>query len=138
MKTLKVYSATKFGKTRAEVEREIQERWSRAERAREAEISPPEAPQGVPGLDSLTKPIMATDRPSSASGELKKGFLDDWMAKKATVSAPTPNPTPTPTSIPAPDPPIPTPEPPTPTPEPIPAPEPEPEEKPTEAIFKIR
>jgi hypothetical protein len=35
METLKVYSATKYAKTRAEVEEEIQERWNSANKAKE-------------------------------------------------------------------------------------------------------
>jgi len=49
MDSLKAYSATKFGKTRAEVEKEIQDRWSAAEKAKKAETSeiapePPKSP----------------------------------------------------------------------------------------------
>ena len=86
MNTLKVYSATKFAKTRSEVEKEIQDRWSAAEREKtsaEPEKTPPDSS--------------------------KKGFLDDWLAKKATT--PTPPPTAT---------------------------ESAPEQSPTEAVFKIR
>ena len=43
MNSLKAYSATKYAKSRAEVEREINERWSSAERAKAAQNMPPEA-----------------------------------------------------------------------------------------------
>ena len=59
MNTLKVYSSTKFAKTRAEVEKEIQDRWSATEREKtsaESESIPPDSS--------------------------KKGFLDDWLAKQ--------------------------------------------------------
>ena len=60
MDTLKVYSATKFGKTRAEVEKEIQDRWSAAEKAKEQAVEAP------------------TSQPST-----KEGFLDGWLSKNA-------------------------------------------------------
>lgn len=60
MDTLKVYSATKFGKTRAEVEKEIQDRWSAAEKAKE----------------------QAVEAPTSSSNG-KEGFLDGWLSKNA-------------------------------------------------------
>ena len=53
--TLKAYSAARFGKTRAEVEKEIESRWK-------AEIEPPKAN-------------------SEATDPAKKGFLDDWLSK---------------------------------------------------------
>ena len=55
MNTLKLYSATKFAKTRVEVEKEINDRWSAADRAKAEE---------------------------EAKKEEEKGFLDDWLAKK--------------------------------------------------------
>lgn len=54
MNTLKVYSATKFAKTRSEVEKEIQDRWSAADKEKEA---------------------LAEEE------DKKKGFLDGWLAK---------------------------------------------------------
>lgn len=57
METLKLYSATKFAKTRAEVEKEINDRWSAVERARKTSESASESPQ------------------------TEKGFLDDWLNK---------------------------------------------------------
>ena len=60
MDTLKVYSATKFGKTRAEVEKEIQDRWSAAEKAKEQAVEAP------------------TSQPNA-----KEGFLDGWLSKNA-------------------------------------------------------
>lgn len=154
MKNLKVYSATKFGKTRAEVEAEINERWSSAGKAKNADSGALDGAEGPSSAEPLGKPLMTTNTPPSASHESKKGFLDDWMAKKAAApaSAPTPTPTPAPEPLPEPQPvPAPTPVsstppagPPTPTPTPlpeptpIPSPQPEPEQNPTEAVFKIR
>ena len=59
METLKTYSATKYAKTRAEVEKEISDRWSAAEKAAE---TPPEASRSD----------------SSDTG----GFLDGWLNKQ--------------------------------------------------------
>ncbi len=60
MNTLKVYSATKFAKTRAEVEKEIEDRWSAAEKRSE---TPPEG--------------------SESDSETKGGFLDSWLNKNS-------------------------------------------------------
>lgn len=111
MESLKAYSATKFAKTRAEVEKEIQDRWNAASKAKKEEEAK--------NIDSDAKG--APDAPEAP----KKGFLDDWLSK---------NPTPAPAPAPKP---MPTPEP-TPEPEPTPAPAPEPEQKPDEVVFKIR
>ncbi|MDO5474928.1 MAG: TraM recognition domain-containing protein [Candidatus Saccharibacteria bacterium] len=126
MKTLKVYSATKFGKTRAEVEREIQSRWSAAEKAKGGEIGALDDLGGISSAKEPPKPRVADSAPSRASSEPRKGFLDDWMAKKkATAPTPAQNPAPDHT-------------PPAPTTTAKPLEQPAPEEKPNEAIFRIR
>ncbi|MCR5832607.1 MAG: type IV secretion system DNA-binding domain-containing protein [Candidatus Saccharibacteria bacterium] len=56
MKNLKVYTAAKYGKTRAEVEREINERWNAVDREKAAVAEQEEKQQ-------------------------KGGFLDDWLKK---------------------------------------------------------
>lgn len=135
MDTLKAYSATKFGKTRAEVEKEIQDRWSSAEKAKKAEspktpAEPTEGLVGTPLSKKVPTPDSAATMASEASETPKKGFLDDWIAK---TPAPTPASQP---SAPTPSPNIPTPEPQssfsapqppgsTPTLAPVPAPAPE-------------
>ena len=127
MDSLKAYSATKFGKTRAEVEKEIQDRWSAAEKAKKSTKPKMPSEPSKSSVDAVPiendKTPSPTTKPASKAPEMpKKGFLDDWMAK---------NPAP------APKPPVPAPAPtPEPTPKPTPAPEPEPQ--PNEAIFKIR
>ncbi len=68
MESLKNYSATKFGKTRAEVEKEIQDRWSAAERAKASEI-PKDASHTVPAPKTAPAPR------NSSQG----GFLDGWF-----------------------------------------------------------
>ena len=70
MNNLKLYSATKYGKTRAEVEKEIEERWSAAERAKKAETPEP-VPSVVP--ESKSTPT-ANDAPNT-------GFLDGWLSQ---------------------------------------------------------
>ncbi|MBQ3445767.1 TraM recognition domain-containing protein [Candidatus Saccharibacteria bacterium] len=74
MESLKVYSATKYAKTRAEVEREITARWSAAEQKAGRELGGPE--------DVARTPTVAhVDAPTSASGD-EGGFLDGWLTKK--------------------------------------------------------
>ncbi len=72
MNSLKNYSATKFGKTRAEVEKEIQDRWSAAERAKASE-TPKDA------LDTVPAPKTAPG-PQNSSQE---GFLDGWFNSRS-------------------------------------------------------
>ena len=155
METLKAYSATKFAKTRTEVEKEIEERWSSAERAKqdkapktpsEPSSSLPDAPFAKTSMDTSPDAKSASDAPEKP----QKGFLDDWLSKNplptTSTSSPAPEPTPIstpepiPTSSPKPTPistPTPTPEP-TPVPTPAPAPEPTPQTQPEEVVFKIR
>ena len=119
MESLKVYSATKFGKTRAEVEKEIQDRWNATEKAKKAKKPemPPEPSRSpvdvVPVSDG--KILASVPKPAPKAPETpKKGFLDDWIAK---------NPAPAPTRPTEPE---------------TPPPAPGPESQPDEAIFKIR
>ncbi len=60
METLKVYSATKFAKTRAEVEKEINDRWSAYRKSPEPPVEAPQTPRKTEG-----------------------GFLDGWINKSA-------------------------------------------------------
>ena len=133
MNTLKIYSATKYGKTRAEVEKEIQDRWSAAEKAKGGEVggeedvhsnsapvNTPESPArplkastSAPASKPLMDKSLASEAPSEPAKAPQKGFLDSWLANKPTSE-------------------------PKPASEPQPAPEPTPESQPTEAIFRIR
>ena len=138
MNTLKVYSATKFGKTRAEVEKEIESRWSAAEKAKGSEMGTPDDVQG-PSTSKPPKPTSPPVKPaSSASKRPQNGFLDNWLANNPSKPQPEPKsePTPEPKLEPAPTQ-ASTPEPkPTPTPEPTPeptAPTPQPQPAPTPA-----
>ena len=163
MKTLKIYSATKFAKTRAEVEKEINDRWSAAEQAKKTTAPTPGNPQKSP--ETPSEPHSAPSDAFSAKHNYNtgsepktapkasetphKGFLDGWMAKKADAKSATPKPTsPKPAPIPEPEP-KPTSEPklnPEPTPVPTPTPDPEPtlslEKSPEpsheEGVFRIR
>ena len=83
MESLKAYSATKYGKTRAEVEKEIQERWSRAEQKAETPVKPASEPlqdayAHAPAGNASTAPNPA----SSASSTSQGGFLDAWLAQQ--------------------------------------------------------
>ena len=135
MDTLKAYSATRFGKTRAEVEKEINDRWNAAGKAKQKSSSEPSRePVDVVMVEDVKDTAPAPNSAEKASETPKKGFLDNWIAKQ-----PTPTPQPTPAPQPTPDPqPTPTPSP-TPTPQPAPpTPSPEPKSQPDEAVFKIR
>ncbi len=131
METLKIYSATKFAKTRAEVEKEIQDRWSAAEKSKKPSKTAQEA---APASKTVMDTSAAPNTPPAASKAPKKGFLDDWIAQRPAVPA-TPAPQPEPAPRPAPQSEL-APEPPQPSPAQTTLPDPE--EKPTEAIFKIR
>ena len=72
LESLKVYSATKYGKSRADVEKEIEDRWSAAERAKTSEM-PQDAKE--PASDAKTPP----DAQNSSEG----GFLDGWLNKQS-------------------------------------------------------
>ena len=75
MNRLKVYSATRFGKTRAEVEAEIKERWNSAQASKNAPESHSEEKTGkIPSSDEEEAP--------EASKEPEEGFLDAWLSKK--------------------------------------------------------
>jgi pyruvate/oxaloacetate carboxyltransferase len=64
MKRLKEYTAAKYGRSRAEVEQEIQDRWNAAEREKEAE-----AEQEIAAQDA------------------ERGFLDEWVKKRQNDAA---------------------------------------------------
>ncbi|MBO4812653.1 TraM recognition domain-containing protein [Candidatus Saccharibacteria bacterium] len=85
MNNLKAYSATKYGKTRAEVEKEIQDRWAVVEKGmKEAAGGAPSEASGSP-----QGPVSAGDgkghgpsskTPPSTDEKPNKGFLDNWLA----------------------------------------------------------
>ena len=147
MDSLKAYSATKFGKTRAEVEKEIQDRWSAAEKAKKAakpEMSPEpsKSPVDAIPIKDAKNTAFAPKPAPKAPKTPKKGFLDDWIAQKpapapSTPSTPSPQPVAPPATPPAP---APAPEPAQPAPMSVPGldPEPEPASQPDEVVFKIR
>lgn len=126
MNTLKVYSATKYAKTRAEVEQEIKSRWSAAELAKGSEIGSLEDLEGAVDAALDNNQAKNEKAPSEPSNELEKGFLDDWIAQNPNPSAPVEDPASIQTESIT--------EQPTTSPSPTPTPAPEPEE----VIFKIR
>ena len=168
MNSLKAYSATKFGKTRAEVEKEIEDRWNAAEKAKNSEKPETSSRASKSPVDAILVendkiPASASKAAPAAPEEPQKGFLDDWMAKKpkpAATPAPVTSPEPvpdvqpvvpaTPSAVPTPPPapkpvpaPAPTPTPqPQPKPKPAPAPtlepEPKPKSQPDEVVFRVR
>ena len=81
MKSLKVYSATKYGRTRAEVEKEIQDRWSAAEKSKKAEMSVVEPPQGHPKLKAPTSMSNVPNVPPAGNEDPQDGFLDKWLSQ---------------------------------------------------------
>ena len=68
MENLKLLSATKYAKTRAEVEKEIQERWN-ANNAKTDEQAQAKTPAVTP-----------VEAPTS-DPEAEEGFLDGWLKK---------------------------------------------------------
>ena len=109
MDSLKAYSATKYGKTRAEVEKEIQARWSAAEEAKKSSTQripsetshnptpkmPPKAPSS-PLEPSLSQdgiePSDGTTPPPQPPKMPQKGLLDDHMATESTTAKEQPSP----------------------------------------------
>ena len=93
METLKVYSATKYAKTRAEVEQEINERWISAKKQetnvpapQKSTPEPTERPSGTSSIkDSMNSSTTPTAAPT-ASETPQKGFLDNWLSKKPAPS----------------------------------------------------
>ena len=142
MDTLKTYSATRFGKTRAEVEKEINDRWNAAEKAKQKPSpEPSREPVDVVMVKDVKEDTTPAPNPAQKASETpKKGFLDNWIAKQP-ASAPQPTPASQPTPIPQPThaPQFTPTSPPTPTPQPTPpTPAPELKSQPDEAVFKIR
>ncbi len=92
MKSLKVYTATKYAKTRAEVEQEIQDRWNSANKAKEAEsVSSPDENMPLEPTADLQDAFSdassintASDSKTSPSGSdgASGGFLDKWLNKQ--------------------------------------------------------
>ena len=70
MENLKLYSATKYAKTRKEVEKEINERWTVAEAEKPAQAQ------------AETAATKAVEAPTSDE-KPKDGFLDGWLKKSA-------------------------------------------------------
>ncbi|MDO5451987.1 MAG: TraM recognition domain-containing protein [Candidatus Saccharibacteria bacterium] len=78
MKSLKVYSATKFGKTREEVEREINERWTAAAKEKEAVSAP--AAGAMPGEPAAAPVMPGMGVPDQGSEE--ENFMSKWQKRQ--------------------------------------------------------
>ena len=73
MENLKLLSATKFAKTRQEVEKEIEARWNSTNAEKTTEK--PQAPSEIPAETPVEAPQAASDE--------EDGFLDGWLNKTA-------------------------------------------------------
>lgn len=84
MNTLKVYSATRFGKTRSEVEQEIQARWSATEQEKQSKNSPEEPLEAAPAPEALklggNEPKPSNTTPAASQAQ-NSGFLDNWLSQ---------------------------------------------------------
>ena len=111
MKSLKVYSATKFGKTREEVEREINERWNAA--SKEETAAPvvaqmpgaePDGAMGAPATSGMEAPDQESGDNFMAKWEKRQGEAAS-AAPEAPVAAPeAPAAVPSPVAMPEPQP----------------------------------
>ena len=88
MESLKAYSATKYGKTRAEVEKEINDRWNSAGKKEEAPKNPVSEPLQAPQTSNPVKNTSITPNPApSASNGPQGGFLDAWLSQNGKNNA---------------------------------------------------
>ena len=107
LETLKVYSATRYAKTRSEVEKEIEARWNAATAGpapQKASTRPPEASVSA----STPKPPVLTTSAGKASSSASPAptdddFLSGWLGQKSSRQ-PAPAPAPSSASTPAPSP----------------------------------
>ncbi len=82
METLRVYSATKYAKTRSEVEKEIESRWTSSATTKTSENSHSDAPEDKVNAEAPSSPVPDSKQPPEPQETPKKGFLDYWLAKK--------------------------------------------------------
>lgn len=86
MNSLKAYSATKFGRTRAEVEAEINERWSMGSKAQASKSVTSVVDSGKESLSlDENETIKKEPAKDNSNGSLNKDdhdFLSDWIKKK--------------------------------------------------------
>ena len=99
MKQMKIYAASKYGRSRAEVEREIEERLTVKKTEKVAEPVPQ---VGSTKSVSAPKSIPRIPDPEPATKEKNDDFLDAWLAKRrkpVTTKTPAPMPISTPTPV---------------------------------------
>ena len=90
MENLKLLSATKYAKTRKEVEKEIQDRWNavNTEKAATSAQIATSTPSAAPALQTAPAPQPQAETPaetpveaSSSASDDQSGFLDGWLNK---------------------------------------------------------
>lgn len=79
MEMMKQYSATRYGRTRVEVEREIKERWARAGKQAEGESGGDMGASKTAMVENVSK----VDMPEKAE---KSSFLDSWKKKREQIT----------------------------------------------------
>ncbi|MBR2841314.1 TraM recognition domain-containing protein [Candidatus Saccharibacteria bacterium] len=93
MNSLKIYSATKYAKTRAEVEKEIEERWNAANQVKEEAAKdtmstenmpsePPQAPTSPLSGANAQDSAQASDATPNSPDASNNNFLDKWLNQK--------------------------------------------------------
>ncbi len=87
MESLKLYSAARFGKTREEVEKEITDRWSAAEK--EAAASAPEVAPLAPAAPASEAPAPAS-APAPEAEQPADDFMEKWKSRQAAAASPAP------------------------------------------------
>ncbi|MDO4752724.1 MAG: DUF87 domain-containing protein [Candidatus Saccharibacteria bacterium] len=90
MENLKLLSATKYAKTRKEVEKEIQDRWNavNTEKAATSAQIATSTPSATPALQTAPAPQPQAETPaetpvkaSNSASDDQSGFLDGWLNK---------------------------------------------------------
>ena len=84
LESMKTYTATKYGRTRAEVEREIKERWKTAEKTQSA-INAPEKAAG--GESTVKQPVAEATKVANSPQRSAGGFLEAWKKKREQISS---------------------------------------------------
>lgn len=83
LESMKLYTATKYGRTRAEVEHEIKERWKTAQKSQSAA----NAPVKPAGGENVIKSDAAEGKKVAISPErASTGFLEAWKKKREQIS----------------------------------------------------
>ncbi len=84
LESMKTYTATKYGRTRAEVEREIKERWETAKKTQSA-VNAPEKAAG--GESTVKQPVTEATKVANSPQRQAGGFLEAWKKKREQISS---------------------------------------------------